>query len=76
MSKRRIIKVSVNLPEDVVASLKKTASKRGTTVTEVLRAAIGTEKYLAEKVESGSTVLLQDADKNITQLVFMNQKAG
>ena len=42
----RHIKMSVNLPADVVEVLRKLAAKRRTTMTEVLRQAIGTEKFI------------------------------
>src|SRR5438045_3422254 len=44
----KVIKMSVNLSADVVEALKELAEKRNTTMTEVLRQAIGTEKFIDE----------------------------
>jgi hypothetical protein len=73
---RKIVKVSVNLPDDLVRDLKAMAEERGTSVTEVLKAAIGTERYLAERITNGAKVLVEEKDKSVKQLVFVHQKAS
>ena len=64
------VKVSFNLPESYVLALKALAKDRQSTVTEVLRRAISTEKFLAEEVEKGTTVLLKDKKGATQQVVF------
>ena len=71
MADSNIVKISVNLTEDAVEALKDLAAKRGTTVTEVLRRAISTEKYLDDVQRGeGAKVLLEDKKGQIRELVF------
>lgn len=71
MADPTIVKISVNLTEDAVEALKDLAAKRGTTVTDVLRRAISTEKYLDHvQREEGSKVLVEDKKGKIRELVF------
>lgn len=66
----KVIKMSVNLSTDVVKVLKELAEKRGSTMTEVLRQAIGTEKLIEEVNEDGGKILIEDKRGRIRQLVF------
>lgn len=66
----KVIKMSVNLSADVVKALKELAEKRGTTMTEVLRRAIGTEKFIEKANEDGGKILLEDKKGRVRQLVF------
>lgn len=63
------VKVIVNLGLEVVEALRHLAAKRNTTITEVLRQAIGTEKFLDEVCEDQGTVLVEDARGRVRQLV-------
>lgn len=63
-------KISAILTDDDVETLMKLAAKRGTTVTDVLRTAIGTEAYLDERRDEGQKVLLEDLRGDIKELVF------
>jgi hypothetical protein len=66
-----IVKISANLPADAVEALKKLAAKRGISMTEVLRTAIGTEAYLDKaRTEDRQKVLLEDEKGKIRELVF------
>lgn len=65
-----VIKMSVNFSAQVVDVLKHLAIKRNTTMTEVLRQAIGTEKFLDEVSENQGTVLVEDRKGRVRQLVF------
>lgn len=65
-----IIRMSVNFSAQVVDALKHLATKRNTTMTEVLRQAIGTEKFLDEVSENQGTVLVEDKKGRVRQLVF------
>jgi predicted DNA-binding protein len=63
-------KVSVNLPYEAVLALEELAKVRGTTMTEVLRRAIFTEKYLSDQVAEGGKILVEEKNKKLKQLVF------
>lgn len=65
-----VIKMSVNLSADVVKVLKELAGKRNTTMTEVLRQAIGTEKFIDEVNKEKGKILVEDKKGRIRQLVF------
>lgn len=66
----KVIKMSVNLSADVVEALKKLAEKRNTTMTEVLRQAIGTEKFIDEVNQDEGKILVEDNKGRVRQLVF------
>lgn len=64
-------RVTVNLSEEAVKSLEALANKRGITMTEALRKAIATEKFLADEVAEGSKVLIKSKDgKDTRQLLI------
>jgi predicted transcriptional regulator len=66
----KVIKMSVNLSADVVKALRELAEKRNTTMTEVLRQAIGTEKFLEEVTSEDGKILVEDKKGKVRQLVF------
>ncbi|WP_156361761.1 hypothetical protein [Sphingomonas sp. Leaf343] len=49
---------TVMLPPDVLEFLRDTAKKRGVSTGDMLRMALGTQKFLTEAVNSGSKVLI------------------
>ncbi len=65
-----VVKVTVNLPKNLVDAVRELANKRHVTLTEVIRDAIGTEKFLADANEEGSKILIEDKKKNIQRLVL------
>jgi predicted DNA-binding protein len=65
-----VIKMSVNLPVDAVKVLKSLSKKRNVTMTDVLRQAIGTEKFIDEVNEAKGKVLVEDKRGRVRQLVF------
>jgi len=62
------VKTSVYLSEKSIEALKKLASKRGTSMAEVLRHAIATEDFLDEATSKGNEVLIKEG-KTLKQLV-------
>lgn len=64
-----ITKISANLPDDFLDILKDLAAKRRTTMTEVLKSAIITEKTLSEEVTQGGRILIENKDKSLKQLI-------
>ena len=70
MSKGEVIKLSVNLSEDVVDALRELAKTRNVTMTEVIRDAIGTEKFLEDARQKHEKILIEDEKGQVRQLVF------
>ena len=66
----KIIKMSVNLSTDAVATLKKLAVRRRATMTAVLHQAVGTEKFIDAVNKAGGKILIEDKRGRIRQLVF------
>lgn len=64
------VKVSVNLPEDSVASLKALAKREGVSMTEALRRSISLQEFVDEQEAEGSAILVKDKDDNIQRLVI------
>lgn len=64
------VKVSFNLPEQVVVAMKKLAEERGTSVTEVIRDSISNEVYLDTQVRKGGSKVLLEKDRKIREIVF------
>lgn len=65
-----VVKLTVNLAEDVAQALKEMADRRGISITEAVRRAISTEKFIEDETAAGSKVLVEDKDKTIRQVVF------
>jgi predicted transcriptional regulator len=59
----------VNLSDDVVAEIRKLATKRKVAMTEVIRDAIGTEKFIEEE-KSRSKFLLEDSNGKLRRVIF------
>ena len=62
--------MSVNLSESVINELKALATKRGTSVTEVLRRAIGAEKFINEVQDRDEKILVENAKGEFRQIFF------
>lgn len=63
-----IVKTTVNLPANVVESLKKLAVARGTSMGKVIADAIELEAYVQERRQQGARVLVEQEDKTLTEL--------
>lgn len=64
------VKVTVNLPQTIVETLRELARKDGTTMTDILRKSILTEKLLTEERDKGSKILIEDKDNRFRQLIW------
>lgn len=64
------VKTTVNLPDDAIKAIREIAQRRGTTMTEVIRQAIATEKFLFDTMQEGGKVLVEDRDKTLKQIVL------
>ena len=63
-------KLSVNLHSSVVAAIQEMAGRRSVTQTEVIRDAIGTEKFIFDEREKGAKFLLEYPNGKTTVVVF------
>lgn len=68
--KNKDLRVSVNLPENIVETLKQLAARDSITMTEVIRKAIMTEKLLSDEIKNGNKILIEDQSKKFRQLIF------
>ena len=58
-NRKKLVKMSVNLPEDDLRLLRRLADKRGISLTHVLRQAIANEAFFDEEMAAGSRILLE-----------------
>jgi predicted transcriptional regulator len=63
-------KVTVNLSADAVQALQDIADSRGVTLTEALRQAIATERFLSEEVKLGNKILVERPDQGIREIIL------
>jgi hypothetical protein len=70
MGTTNYVKTSLNLPQNAVDALQELAQARGTTLAQVVRQAIATEKFLHDTVEGGGKVLIEDKDKSVRQVLL------
>ena len=64
-------KVTVNLPDELVDELRRMAEERDLTMTQVLRQAIESERFLQDELSKGNKVLIENKkDKSIHQVIF------
>jgi hypothetical protein len=64
------VKISANLPKDAFDALKQLSEKKGVSMTEILRRAIGTEKLLSDTVDANGKVLIQEANNKVKQVLI------
>jgi hypothetical protein len=69
MSEKKVVKTTVNLPEGAIEALQQIATDRGSTMSEVIRQAIATEKFLHDTAKSGGKVLIEEKDRKLKQLL-------
>jgi predicted transcriptional regulator len=70
VAKNSLVKMTVNLSNDVFQTLKILAEKRHTTVTHILRRAIAIEKYIDQAQDEECKILIEDKKGHLRQLVF------
>jgi hypothetical protein len=70
MAKRKLVRLSANITENDVESLKEIAEYRGGNMTEALRDAIATEAFVTEVLEKGGKILVERADGTIERVIF------
>ena len=68
--KKNVVRTTVNLPQDAIDALTEIAGQRGTSMSEVIRRAIATEKFLFDTDQSGGKILIEEKDKRLKQIVL------
>jgi hypothetical protein len=63
-------KISVNLSDEVLAALRELSARDNVTMTEVLRRAISTFKFLQDAQRDGKSVLLRDPQTKETERII------
>jgi hypothetical protein len=63
-----VVKTTVNLPANIVESLRKLAAARGTSMGKVIADAIELEAYMQTRKQRGRRVLVEDDDKKLIEL--------
>jgi hypothetical protein len=64
------VKVTVNLSREAYDAVKKLAEDTGSTFTTALHKAISTEQFLRQKVQNDATILVQEKDKTLKEVVL------
>ena len=67
---KRLIKLTVNVSSEAYDALKNMAATRGVTVTEMIRQAISTAKWVQETTAQGEKILKQDRQGHLFEVVF------
>jgi hypothetical protein len=65
------VKLTVALSEEVVDALKEMARENGTSVTETLRRAISTEKWLHDVRKRDARILVDDPERGTREVEFI-----
>jgi hypothetical protein len=67
----KTVKLTVSLSEEVVSALQEMAEADGTSVTEQLRRAISTQKWLHEVRRRRARVLVEDPEMGTREVEFV-----
>ena len=65
------VRLSVNLSAEAAEAIREMTSRRGITITEALRRAISTQKYVEDAMERGAKILIEEPGKPVKELVFI-----
>ncbi|TCZ66092.1 ribbon-helix-helix protein, CopG family [Roseicella aquatilis] len=64
-------RTSFNLSPDAEQAVRELTRRRGVSMGEVIRRALSTEKFLADKQAEGAKVLIQEPDKTIREVIIL-----
>lgn len=70
IAEQKIIRTSMNLPEESVEIVRKMAQRAGTSMAEIVRRAISTDKFLHDAIDEGSLILIKDKDNSMRQILL------
>lgn len=63
-------KLTFRLGGDAMAEVRRQAAKKGISINEFVRQAIGTEVYLQEKIAQGARILVEDRNHTTREIVL------
>jgi hypothetical protein len=66
-----MVTVSLNLPAGELAALRELAEDRGVPLTQALRQAIATERFISDLVSAGNQVLVKAPDGKVREVTFV-----
>lgn len=64
------VRLSVNVSADVANTVRELQTFQNRSVTDVVRTAVGTEKFLQDAIRRGAKILIEEPDKTIKQVVL------
>jgi hypothetical protein len=64
------IKASLDLPQETLEALQRLADEINTSVAELIRAAISTDRLLRDAVDRGGRVLIEDDRRRYREVVI------
>jgi len=67
----RLVRLSVNLNPDTADVLKEYAIRKGVSVTEAVRRAIGVLKFVDETQNRGASVMVSDDSGGVKEVMFL-----
>lgn len=67
---KKVVRLSVNISEEVYEALKALAEERGTSVTDILNQAVSLQKYVDEVQRGNGKILIETPKGQIREVVF------
>lgn len=67
---KSLVKISMNLPEELLSQIRATATSECRSVTEVIRRAIERDLFLKGEEDKGAEVLLKRADGSTAHILL------
>lgn len=65
------VRLSVNLSREAAEAIREIQERRGITITEVIRRAISTQKYIEDATDKGAKILIEQPGEPLKELVFI-----
>ena len=64
-------RMSINLSDEVAAAIQEIAERHNISVTEVIRRAVGTQKYIEDAALRGETIFIKGDNTPLRELIFI-----
>ncbi|MCT2279890.1 ribbon-helix-helix protein, CopG family [Micromonospora chalcea] len=65
------VRLSINLSAEAAEAIRAITARRGITITEAIRRAISTHKYVDDAAERGAKILVEEPDSTVRELIFV-----
>jgi hypothetical protein len=65
------LRLSVNLSSEAAEAIREIAGQRNITVTEAIRRAISTQKYVEDAVRRGARILVEEPNNKVREVSFI-----